>query len=69
VVVEGNFETDTLTTAQRRTLDTLIPALARHFHISGSMLAAHRDFADTQCPGRTLYAEIPRLRALIADHR
>jgi hypothetical protein len=69
VVVEGNFETDTLTSAQRRTLDALVPALTRHFRIPGSMLAAHRDFADTSCPGRTLYAEIPRLRALIADHR
>jgi hypothetical protein len=67
VVVEGNFETDTLTTPQRRTLDALIPALAGHFHIPGSMLGGHRDFADTQCPGRTLYAELPRLRGLIAN--
>jgi hypothetical protein len=69
VVVEGNFETDTLTSEQRRTLDAFIPALARHFHIPGSMLGAHRDFADTLCPGRNLYADIPRLRALIADDR
>jgi hypothetical protein len=69
VVVEGNFQTDTLTSAQRRTLDALIPALARHFHIAGSMLGAHRDFANTECPGRSLYAEIPRLRALIAEGR
>jgi N-acetylmuramoyl-L-alanine amidase-like protein len=65
VVVEGNFETDTLTTAQRRAVDALLPALANHFRIAGSMLAAHRDFAATLCPGRSLYAEIPRLRALI----
>jgi hypothetical protein len=69
VVVEGNFETDTLTSAQRRTLDALVPALARHFHIAGSMLGGHRDFANTQCPGRNLYAELPRLRALIAEGR
>jgi hypothetical protein len=69
VVVEGNFETDTLTSAQHRTLDALIPTLARHFGIAGSMLGAHRDFANTQCPGRNLYAEIPRLRALITDGR
>jgi hypothetical protein len=69
VVVEGNFETDTLTSAQRRTLDALVPSLASHFRIPGSMLATHRDFADTLCPGRNLYAEIPRLRALIAEHR
>ena len=69
VVVEGNFETDTLTSAQRRTLNTLIPALSRHFRLPGAMLGGHRDFANTQCPGRTLYAEIPRLRALITPDR
>jgi hypothetical protein len=69
VVVEGNFERDTLTTAQRRTLDALVPALTRHFGITGTTLAAHRDFANTLCPGRNLYAEIPRLRSLIAEGR
>lgn len=69
VVVEGNFENDTLTSAQRRTLDALIPALARHFHIPPSMLGGHRDFATTLCPGRNLYAEIPRLRQLIGNAR
>lgn len=69
VVVEGNFEADTLTSAQRRTLDALIPTLARHFRIAGSMLGGHRDFANTQCPGRTLYAELPRLRGLVAGVR
>lgn len=69
VVVEGNFERDTLTTAQRRTLDALIPALTRHFRIADSTLGGHRDFANTLCPGRNLYTEIPRLRALVADSR
>ena len=68
VVVEGNFERDTLTTAQRQTLDALVPALTRHFRITGSTLGAHRDFANTLCPGRNLYAEIPRLRVLIAGN-
>ena len=62
VVVEGNFERDTLTSAQRRTLDSLVPALAHHFRIEASRLATHRDFAETLCPGRNLYSEIPRLR-------
>jgi len=66
VVVEGNFERDTLTSAQRRTLDLLVPALARHFRIESSRLATHRDFAETLCPGRSLYTEIPRLRERIA---
>ena len=66
VVVEGNFQRDTLTSAQRRALDVIIPELANRYHIGDSLLAGHRDFADTECPGKNLYAEIPRLRNLIA---
>jgi hypothetical protein len=65
VVVEGNFQRDSLSTAQRRTLDLLIPALARRFGIPAERLASHRDYARTECPGEHLYAELPRLRALI----
>lgn len=65
VVVEGNFERDTLTTAQRRTLDVLVPALARRFGIPPERLATHRDFARTSCPGEHLYAELPRLRSML----
>jgi hypothetical protein len=67
VVVEGNFERDTLTTAQRRTLAILIPALARRFHIPPERLAAHRDFASTACPGRRLYEQLPLYRVLMAE--
>lgn len=65
VVVEGNFEKDTLTTAQRNTLDLFVPSLARKFHIASSALASHRDFAVTSCPGKNLYSELPHLRTLI----
>lgn len=62
VVVEGNFEEEPLTPAQRRTLYTLIPSLARRYHISADSIAGHKDFAETLCPGRALYAELPLLR-------
>ncbi|MGZ8469081.1 MAG: peptidoglycan recognition protein family protein [Gemmatirosa sp.] len=65
VVVEGNFEVEALTDAQRRTLDVLVPALARRFGIPGERLAAHRDFAATACPGRALYAQLPHFRTLV----
>ncbi len=65
VVIEGSFDKDTLTTAQRQALDILIPALARHFHIPATALASHKDFAETSCPGKNVYSELPRLRALI----
>ena len=64
VVIEGSFDRDTLTTAQRRTLDMIVPAMARHFRIPPERLASHRDFAETSCPGKNVYSELPRLRAL-----
>lgn len=67
IVVEGSFDADTLATAQRHALETLVPALARHFRLAPSALAAHKDFAATRCPGATLYAELPHLRALIRE--
>lgn len=65
VVFEGNFEEEALTPAQRRTLDLLIPYLAERYDVPAERLAAHKDFADTLCPGENLYAEIPRLKGLI----
>lgn len=65
LVVEGNFERETVSAAQMRTLEALIPALARHFRIAPAALASHRDYAETLCPGRALYAELPRFRRLI----
>jgi hypothetical protein len=65
VVVEGNFERDTLTTAQRTALALLVPELARRFRIPASALGAHRDYAQTSCPGANLYAELPKFRTLM----
>jgi len=67
VVIEGNFQRDTLTTAQRRTMDVVIPALAKRFGIPAERLASHRDFAETSCPGANVYSELPRLRQLISS--
>lgn len=69
VVVEGNFEVEELTPAQRHALETLVPALARRFAIPGERLGAHRDYAATLCPGRNIMSELPRLRELTGGHR
>lgn len=69
VVVEGNFQKDSLTSAQRHALDVLVPALAARFGIPADRLASHRDYARTDCPGERLYAELPRWRTLIAGTR
>jgi len=69
IVVEGNFQRDTLSSAQRRTLDVLVPAMARRFKVPPERLASHRDFAETSCPGANIYALLPHYRSLIAAAR
>jgi hypothetical protein len=66
VVVEGNFEKEAITPAQMKTLEKLVPALAKRYGIPADSLGAHKDFAQTSCPGKTLYAELPRFRELVA---
>ena len=65
VVVEGSFDREALTAAQRRTLDALIPALARRFGVRGERLGMHKDFAQTSCPGKAVEDEMPRWRAML----
>lgn len=69
LVVEGNFNSDTLMTAQRRTLDIVVPALAHQFRIPSDRIAGHKDFAETSCPGNHLYSELPGLRYLVEKGR
>jgi hypothetical protein len=64
LVVEGNFDEEPLTDAQRRTLERLVPALVRRFRITPGSIAGHGDHAETRCPGAALAAELPRLRQL-----
>jgi hypothetical protein len=65
VVVEGNFEKETITSAQMATLEKLVPALAKKYSIPADSLGGHQDFADTSCPGAGLYAELPGFKQLI----
>lgn len=67
IVLEGSFDSDTLTAGQRAALDALVIAAARRWRIPPERIAGHRDYATTRCPGRNVYAELPRLRAMVAD--
>jgi hypothetical protein len=69
IVVEGSFDSDTLTPAQRHALDVLVLAAARRWRVPPERVAGHRDYARTRCPGRNVYAELPRLRALVGGSR
>jgi hypothetical protein len=69
VVVEGNFEKEKITAAQMATLEKLVPALAKKYGIPADSVGGHKDFAATSCPGAGLFAELPRLRQLVAKER
>jgi hypothetical protein len=69
IVLEGSFDADTLTSGQRAALDALVVAAARRWRIPPGRIAGHRDYAQTRCPGRNVYAELPRLRALVGGSR
>jgi hypothetical protein len=67
IVVEGSFDSDTLTSGQREALDALVVAAAKRWRIPGERIGGHRDYAQTRCPGRNVYAELPRLRRRVAE--
>ena len=69
IVLEGSFDSDTLTAGQRDALDALVLAAARRWRIPPERIGGHRDYAQTRCPGRNVYSELPRLRALVAGRR
>ena len=65
VVVEGNFEEEAITPAQMKTLELLIPALAKQYKIPAASIAGHKDFAQTSCPGKKLYEALPHFQQLV----
>lgn len=69
IVLEGSFDTDTLTAGQRRALDALVAAAARRWRIPPERIGGHRDYAQTHCPGRNVYAELARVRSLVGASR
>jgi hypothetical protein len=58
VVVEGNFDHDRPTTAQRNSLVRVLAWASTEFGVSPSTIAGHRDHASTTCPGGNLYPYI-----------
>ncbi|WP_246596979.1 peptidoglycan recognition protein family protein [Pontibacter aydingkolensis] len=65
VVVEGNFEKEQITPEQMQTLEILLPALAKRHNIAADSLGGHKDFAQTSCPGNTLYLQLNHFQKLI----
>jgi hypothetical protein len=69
IVLEGNFEEETPTTAQLTALDALVAWAATTYNVAADKLGGHRDFADTKCPGKNLYAHLDDLRAQVTRLR
>ena len=66
VVLEGNFEEEDVTPAQRASLYRLVWSLARRWKIPADQIRGHRDFAQTLCPGERLYGDLAALRNFVA---
>jgi N-acetylmuramoyl-L-alanine amidase len=61
VVVEGNFETETLTDAQATALKELLQSLTQKYQIKSSAIYGHKEKAQTACPGKDLSAKLPAI--------
>ncbi|MGQ0561257.1 MAG: peptidoglycan recognition protein family protein [Gemmatimonadota bacterium] len=64
VVVEGNFERQAPAPEQLAALRSMVQWLSARWQIPAKRIAAHRDFAQTSCPGDSLYSRMTELRAL-----
>jgi hypothetical protein len=58
---EGNFMTVSMDSAQWNSLVNMCAALCESCDIDPTMIRGHRDFVPTDCPGKWLYDQLPRL--------
>jgi hypothetical protein len=63
VVVEGNFEKETVTSAQEASLKQLLSWLKGKYSIGNGAILGHADKAQTECPGKDLAARLPKIIA------
>lgn len=55
IVVVGNYENRELTDVQYNSLLGLTTFLAAQYDVSPQLVKAHKDFAETACPGENIY--------------
>lgn len=66
VMLLGNFEIQTPTAAQTRSLQDLCRMLTQGYRLPASRIYCHRDLATTRCPGRALVPTVSALRWRLA---
>lgn len=70
VCVIGDFENgqDTVTPVQREAVVGILTWLAGTYGVTpSSEIFGHRDWMSTDCPGQTLYEDLPNIRQEVAD--
>jgi len=63
IVLEGNFEHEVPAAAQIESLVGLLTTLARDYHLDPADIGAHKDFAETACPGANMMVLLPEVVA------
>lgn len=68
IVVEGHFDQEQPASAQLKSLDRLVVWLADRYNVPAVKISGHSDHVDnTDCPGRSLKAYLPVLRAKVTN--
>ncbi|MGH6826875.1 N-acetylmuramoyl-L-alanine amidase [Methyloceanibacter sp.] len=67
IVVEGNFDKETPTKAEIDALVGLLASLATKYHIDVDKIGAHKQFAQTACPGKNMMALMPEIVARVRE--
>lgn len=67
VVLEGDFERERPTQAQLDALRQVLAWQAAAWRIPISKISVHKDHARTDCPGKNLLAELPKVMAGLRD--
>ena len=65
VVLEGNFEEESLTEAQLASLKKLLASKQSFYKVASDQIGSHKDFAETLCPGKHLHELIPSITKLV----
>jgi hypothetical protein len=68
ICLVGNFENTQPTKAQMESLARLCAYFMKTYGIPASNIVGHRDCKPTGCPGRFMYADLPRLRQMASAY-
>lgn len=69
VVLEGNFDKEAPSPAQVEALVGLLATLAKRYAIEPDHVGAHRQFAQTACPGKNMMTMLPDVLAAVQNRR